>query len=72
VGPLSGERREMERIHGDKIGMILTSLHNRGLIKPETETESDGASFWYLVEENTARLYMAMLAQYMADLDTGH
>jgi hypothetical protein len=61
-----------KRIHGDKIGMILTSLHNRGLIKPETETESDGASFWYLVEENTARLYMAMLAQYMADLDTGH
>ncbi len=60
-----------ERIHyGKMANMILTSLKDRGLVQPETLSE--GGSDWLLVEENTARLYMAMLAQYMADLDTEH
>jgi hypothetical protein len=62
-----------ERIHRGKMAeMILTQLRNRGLIKPEMNSQSIGETDWFLVEENTARLYMAMLAQCMADLDTEH
>jgi hypothetical protein len=69
----STTNRKWERIHRGKMAeLILTQLRDRGLIKPEIETHDNGEAEWFLVEGNTARLYMAMLAQHMADLDAEH
>lgn len=59
-----------ERLHEGKMAyMILTGLKHRGLVTPELDAH-DRPTEWLLVEEKTARLYMGMLAQFMADVDS--
>jgi hypothetical protein len=61
-----------ERLHRGKMAeMILPPLQQRFLVRPELDSQGYQTE-WLLVEENTARLYMAMLAQYMSDLDAEH
>jgi hypothetical protein len=58
-----------ERLHRGKMAdMILSRLYERGLVTPELDAH-EYPTEWLLVEENTARLYMAMLAQFTADVD---
>lgn len=69
--PVQG--RKPVRVHGGKLtANILTGLKAKGLVEYDVTPEQPQWSEWLLVEENTARLYMAMLAQYLADLDTEH
>lgn len=58
-----------ERLHRGKMAeMILPPLEQRGLVRPELDSQQTPTG-WLLVEQSTARLYMAMLAQHIADLD---
>jgi uncharacterized protein DUF6236 len=69
--PVAG--RKPVRVHGGKLtATILGGLQSRGLVTYDVTPEQPHWSEWLLVEENTARLYMAMLAQYLADLDPEH
>ena len=69
--PVQG--RQPVRVHGGKLtANILIGLEAKGLVKYDVTPEQPHWSEWLLVEENSARLYMAMLAQYLADLDVEH
>jgi len=53
------------RIHRDKISYgIYEFLRGKELAEKDTQDPN-----WYLVEENTSLLYMALLAKYLADVD---
>jgi hypothetical protein len=54
------------RVHIDKLsGNVMGILERTGALKDERWGESD----WVQIEENTALLYMSILAKYLADLD---
>jgi hypothetical protein len=58
------------RLHRGKLtGTILEGLVAKGLVQYDAPAETWWQAQWLLVEEETAQLFMAMLAQYMADLD---
>jgi hypothetical protein len=58
-----------QRVHRGKMAeFTLAQLLQRGLVSFEGDPQK-AYQEWFLVEANTARLYMAMLAQHMADLD---
>jgi hypothetical protein len=56
------------RIHSDKVSQrVFEFLLDEGLVRKEPLVE-DGM-LWYLFEENTAALYMSLLAKHLASLD---
>lgn len=71
MGYMAAPDAKPVKIHGGKLtGGILSALESKGLV--DYEPEQPHWREWLLVEKNTARLYMAMLAQYLADLDQEH
>jgi hypothetical protein len=65
--PPKGERVCNSRIHEDKISHFLVDF----LIE-EQAAENDYSSDWILFEENTALLYMSLLAKYLATIDSNY
>jgi hypothetical protein len=63
-------------IHFDKISHgLLNFLDKRNLAIPQPNRElmseySDNPGDWFLMEKNTAGLYMSLLAKYLAEIDT--
>lgn len=54
------------KIHRDKISKQVSNyLIPKGLAKPPDRADMD----WYRFENNTARLYMSLLAKYLADIE---
>lgn len=67
--PLPKDQPPLARIHEDKVsGSLFHFLEQRKLAK----RESNGHSEWLYFENNTALLYMALLAKHIADNDANY
>jgi hypothetical protein len=59
------------RVHRAKFtGTFLESLERKKLVRYDAPSGRFHEAEWFLVEERTAKLFMSMLAQYLADLDS--